>query len=86
MKRLAALMASGAMALTIGGISVAAADDGYHAGGNSCDAGHGAFGAFSHAPGTIRAYVVADKLEGTTLGAETGAANSQASAACRLAN
>jgi hypothetical protein len=43
---------------------------------NTVCAGHGAFGAFSGDPGVIHGYVLADKAEGTTLGAETGPANS----------
>ena len=46
------------------------------ANGNTPCAGHGAFGAFSGDPGVIHGYVLADKAEGTTLGAETGPANS----------
>lgn len=46
------------------------------ANGNTVCAGHGAFGAFSGDPGVIHGYVLADMAEGTTLGAETGAANS----------
>ena len=88
MKRLAALMASGAMALAIGGISVAAADDGYHAGGNSCDAGHGAFGAFSHhfaAYGGVN-WISADAREDGGLGAATGPSQKAASLACQGLN
>lgn len=50
MRKFAALMATAAMALTIGGISVAAADSGYNANLNASVSGacHGAFGAFSH--------------------------------------
>ena len=43
---------------------------------NTPCAGHGAFGAFSGNPGAVHDYVLADKAEGTTLGAETGPANS----------
>ena len=88
MRKFAALMATAAMALTIGGISVAAADDGYHANGTSCDAGHGAFGAFSHHDlfdGGINWRSV-DAREDGGLGHATGPAESAASAACRLAN
>jgi len=48
------------------------------ANGNTVCAGHGAFGAFSGTPRIIpNVYIAQDRLEGTTLGAETGAANSQ---------
>ena len=82
MKKIAALMATAAMALTIGGISVAASDDGYHGPGKTCDAGHGAFGAFAHMPGTVESLVDADQAAGISLGSETGPANSLASQAC----
>lgn len=75
-------MATAAMALTIGGISVAAADDGYHGPGKTCDAGHGAFGIFAHRPGTVEALVDADQAAGISLGSETGLANRTASEAC----
>ena len=77
MKKVAALMASAAMALTIGGISVSAAGTP-----GSCDSGHGAFGAFAHKPGTIESYVDADQIAGISLGSETGLANRTASEVC----
>src|SRR5436305_1144577 len=43
---------------------------------NTICAGHGAFGAFSGDPGAVHDYVLADKAAGTSLGAETGPANS----------
>ena len=43
---------------------------------NTVCAGHGAFGAFSGTPGAVHEYVLADKAAGTSLGAETGPANS----------
>lgn len=49
---------------------------------NTPCAGHGAFGAFSGTANNgqqgsaVHGYVLQDKAEGTTLGAETGAANS----------
>jgi hypothetical protein len=70
-------MATGAMALAVGGISVAAAGTP-----TTCDSGHGAFGAFAHDPGAVHQLVLSDKAEGTTLGAETGAANSGFSEIC----
>lgn len=84
MKKIAALMATAAMALTIGGISVAASDTGYHANGNSCDAGHGAFGAFSHHDrfdGGINWRSV-DAREDGGLGHDTGPTNSGFSEFC----
>jgi hypothetical protein len=89
LKKVAALMATAAMALTIGAISVAASDTGYHPNGNSCDAGHGAFGAFSHHDQFDNAGInwrSLDAREDGGLGHETGPAESAASAACRLAN
>ena len=75
-------MATAAMALTIGAVSAAAANDGYHGPGKVCDAGHGAFGAFAHMPGTVESYVDADQAAGISLGSETGLANRSASEAC----
>jgi hypothetical protein len=84
LKKIAALMATAAMALTIGGISVAASDTGYHPNGNSCDAGHGAFGAFSHHDqfdGGINWRSV-DAREDGGLGHDTGPTNSGFSEIC----
>jgi hypothetical protein len=84
MKKLAALTATIAIALAVGGITAAAADDGYHANGNSCDAGHGAFGAFSHHDafdGGINWRSV-DAREDGGLGHDTGPTNSGFSATC----
>ena len=72
-----------------GGMSAfASMDTGYHPNGNSCDAGHGAFGAFSH---HFAAYdgvnwIAADAQEDGGMGHETGPAESAASAACQGLN
>lgn len=76
---LLAAWAASALALGTGGMAFAA-DDGYHPGGNSCDAGHGAFGAFSHHTGT---WIPVDAREDGGLGHSTGPVNSAASAACQ---
>jgi hypothetical protein len=70
-------MATAAMALTIGAVSAAAAGTP-----TNCDSGHGAFGAFAHDPGAVHQLVLADKAEGTSLGAETGPDNSGFSEFC----
>ena len=84
MKRaLATLVIAISMALAAG--SVASADDtGYHPNGNSCDAGHGAFGAFSHhfaSNGGVN-WISADAKEDGGLGHDTGPNNSGFSAFC----
>ncbi|GAC1483754.1 MAG: hypothetical protein PVSMB9_09540 [Candidatus Dormibacteria bacterium] len=79
MKRLAALMASGAMALAIGGISVAAASNT-----DSCNSAHGAFGAFSHhfaANGGVN-WISAGAREEGGMGQATGPNNSGFSEVC----
>jgi hypothetical protein len=84
MKKLAALTAAIAMALAVGGLTAVASDDGYHANGNSCDAGHGAFGAFSHHDqfdGGINWRSV-DAREDGGLGHDTGPTNSGFSDFC----
>ena len=84
MKKFAALTAAIAMALAVGGITAVASDDGYHANGNSCDAGHGAFGAFSHhfaANGGVN-WIAADAKEDGGLGHDTGPTNSGFSDFC----
>ena len=74
-----------AISVVLAGGSVASADDnGYHPQGNSCDAGHGAFGAFSH---HFAAYdgvnwISADAKADGGMGHETGPANSGLSASC----
>ena len=68
------------------GGSVALADDtGYHPNGNSCDAGHGAFGAFAHHDafdGGVNWRSV-DAREDGGLGHDTGPTNSGFSAYCQ---
>jgi hypothetical protein len=84
MKKLAALTAAIAMALAVGGLTAVASDNGYHANGNSCDAGHGAFGAFSHHDlfdGGINWRSV-DAREDGGLGHDTGPTNSGFSDFC----
>jgi hypothetical protein len=78
-----------AIAIMVGALlggSVALADDtGYHPNGNSCDAGHGAFGAFAHHDafdGGINWRSV-DAREDGGLGHETGPAEKAAAAACQ---
>ena len=74
-----------AISAVLAGGSVASANDtGYHPNGKSCDAGHGAFGAFSHhfaAYGGVN-WISADAKEDRGMGHETGPANSGASATC----
>ena len=80
MKKFAALTAAIAIALVVGGITAAAADGS----GNSCDAGHGAFGAFSHhfaANGGVN-WIAADAKEDGGLGHATGPTNSGFSDFC----
>jgi len=71
---------------TIGFGSVAFANSGNDSGYNPppavsgvCDAGHGAFGAFSHDTGS---WIPADAIEDGGLGASTGPANSDLGMAC----
>jgi len=71
------------MLFAMGG-AVLADDTGYHPQGNSCNAGHGAFGAFSH---HFAAYdgvnwISADAKEDGGLGHDTGPTNSGFSAFC----
>jgi hypothetical protein len=63
-------------------------DDGYHAQGASCDAGHGAFGAFSHHFATNGGvnWISADAQEDGGLGHDTGPTNSGFSAFCQGQN
>ena len=77
-----------AVAITVGALlggSVALADDtGYHPNGNSCNAGHGAFGLFAHHDrydGGINWRSV-DAREDGGLGHDTGPTNSGFSAFC----
>ena len=88
MKRaFATLVIAISMALAAGSVA-SASDTGYHANGNSCDAGHGAFGAFSHHfayydplnPGFN--WISADAKEDGGLGHATGPNNSGFSASC----
>ena len=78
-----------AVAITVGALlggSVALADDtGYHPNGNSCDAGHGAFGAFAHHDAFDNGGVnwrSVDAREDGGLGHDTGPTNSGFSAFC----
>ena len=84
MKRvLATLVVAISLALATGSIA-SATDTGYHPNGNSCDAGHGAFGAFSHhfaSYGGIN-WISADAKEDGGLGHDTGPTNSGFSASC----
>lgn len=84
MSRLTAILVLAIAMLVALGQVVSADDDGYHTNGNSCDAGHGAFGAFSH---HFAAYdgvnwISADAKEDGGLGHATGPTNSGFSAFC----
>jgi hypothetical protein len=74
-----------AVSALLGGSVALANDDGYHANGNSCDALHGAFGAFAHHDafdnGGINWRSV-DAREDGGLGHATGPTNSGFSAFC----
>jgi hypothetical protein len=80
------VFATAIMVSALLGGSVALADDtGYHPNGNSCDAGHGAFGAFAHHDafdGGINWRSV-DAREDGGLGHDTGPTNSGFSAYCQ---
>ena len=71
-----------------GAIPAFAADDGYHqppSAAANCDAGHGAFGAFSHhfaSNGGVN-WIAADAKEDGGLGHDTGPTNSGFSQFCK---
>jgi len=75
-----------AVSALLGG-SVALADDtGYHPNGNSCDADHGAFGAFAHHDQFDTAGInwrSVDAREDGGLGHDTGPTEKAAAAACQ---
>jgi hypothetical protein len=91
MSRLTAILVLAIAMLFAMGQAVLADDTGYHPEGNSCDAGHGAFGAFSHHFATYDPenpgfnWISADAKEDGGMGHETGPAESGASADCRAA-
>ena len=74
--------------LILGGVASADSgnrqDLGYHPNGNSCDAGHGAFGDFSHhfADNDGVNWISIDAREDGGLGHDTGPTNSGFSALC----
>jgi len=75
-----------AVSALLGGSIALAEDTGYHPNGNSCDAGHGAFGAFAHHDafdnGGINWRSV-DAREDGGLGHDTGPTESGFSAFCK---
>jgi hypothetical protein len=88
-KRLFGLIGVLSLFAGAGIIQASAADDGYSqppAAAANCDAGHGAFGAFSHnfafQPGGIN-WISADAKEDGGLGHDTGPTNSAASQTCK---
>ena len=86
-RKLASVIGLAAMLSSFAVIQASAADDGYHqppAAATVCDAGHGAFGAFSHhfaAYGGVN-WISADAQSDPGLGASTGPANSGLGQAC----
>jgi hypothetical protein len=84
MSRLTAILVLAVAMLFAMGQVVSADDTGYHPNGNSCDAGHGAFGAFSHhfADNGGVNWISADAKEDGGLGHDTGPTNSGFSAFC----
>ncbi|HLY83014.1 MAG TPA: hypothetical protein VKQ71_08510 [Acidimicrobiales bacterium] len=82
MRKVLAVAAAFGMFAALGVLQVSASDDGYNpppAVQGVCDAGHGAFGAFSHHTGT---WIPTDAREDGGLGAATGPANSGLGLAC----
>jgi hypothetical protein len=85
MSRLTAILVLAIAMLFAMGQAVLADDTGYHPNGNSCDAGHGAFGAFSHHDQFDNGGVnwrAQDAKEDGGLGHDTGPTNSGFSAFC----
>ena len=85
MSRLTAILVLAIAMLFAMGQAVLADDTGYHPNGNSCDAGHGAFGAFAHHDQFDNGGVnwrAQDAKEDGGLGHDTGPTNSGFSAFC----
>jgi hypothetical protein len=85
MTRLTAILVLAVAMLFAMGGAVLADDTGYHPMGNSCDAGHGAFGAFAHHDQFDNGGVnwrAEDAKEDGGLGHDTGPTNSGFSASC----
>ena len=87
-KRLFGLIGALALLSGTGIIQASAADDGYHQppqAAANCDAGHGAFGAFSHhfASNAGVNWIAADAKEDGGLGHATGPNNSGFSQFCK---
>jgi len=87
-RRLVALIGFLSLFLGLGVVQASADDDGYNpppAVADNCNAGHGAFGAFSHhfaANGGIN-WIAADAKEDGGMGHETGPTNSGFSQFCK---
>jgi len=87
-RRLVALIGFLSLFLGLGVVQASADDDGYNpppAVADNCNAGHGAFGAFSHhfaAYGGIN-WIAADAKEDGGMGHETGPTNSGFSQFCK---
>ena len=85
MSRITAILVLAVAMLFAMGQVVSADDTGYHPNGNSCDAGHGAFGAFAHHDAFDNGGVnwrAQDAKEDGGLGHDTGPTNSGFSAEC----
>jgi len=89
-KKVLGLVGIAGLLFGFGTVSASAADDGYSqppAAAANCDAGHGAFGAFSHHflfqdPSGIN-WIAADAKEDGGLGHDTGPTNSGFSQFCK---
>jgi len=87
-RRFVTLFGLATLFLGVGVVQASAADDGYSqppAAAANCDAGHGAFGAFSHhfaADGGVN-WIAADAQEDGGLGHDTGPTNSGFSQFCK---
>ena len=90
-RKLASVIGLAAMLSSFAVIQASAADDGYNPPPSTltvCDAGHGAFGAFSHhfaSNGGVN-WISADAREDGGLGHDTGPANSGLGQACNPSN
>ena len=90
-RKLASVIGLAAMLTSFGVIQASAADDGYHVpptAASVCDAGHGAFGDFSHHFATYLGvnWISVDAQTDPGLGAATGPANSGLGATCNPSN
>ena len=87
-RRFVTLLGLATLFLGVGVVQASAADDGYSqppAAAANCDAGHGAFGAFSHhfAANNGVNWIAADAQEDGGLGHDTGPTNSGFSQFCK---